>query len=164
MRQLNVLRKKIVLKDCIVKLAHLGFPLTLKDIEELVESFVNINNVETAKNILKYGGRRGHPVPDWTNLFIKRNNLSLKQATKLSVPRYNAIKNPFAVYHYCDILEEAIERLNFKDKPHLIWNCNESGLPHEPKNCQVVTEKGQNTILVRAFNIYIFLCFFESII
>ena len=46
---------------------------------------------------------------------------------------------------------EAIERLNLKNKPHLIWNCDESGLPHEPKKCQVVPEKGQNTILVRAF-------------
>ena len=57
------------LKDCILKSADLGFPLTLKDIGELVESFVNINNVETAKNILKY------------------------------VPRYNATKNPLVVYH-----------------------------------------------------------------
>ena len=147
MCQLNVLRKKIVLKDCIVKLAHLGVPLMLKDIEDLVESFVKINNVETAKNILKYGGRRGHPVPDWTNSFIKRNNLSLKQATKLSVPRYNAMENPLAVYHYYDILEEEIERLNFKDKPHLIWNCNESGLSHEPKNVRWLRRKARTLYL-----------------
>ena len=70
------------LKDCIVKLADLGFPLTLKDIGKLVESFVNINNVETAKNILKYRGRRGHPGPDWTNSFIKCNNLSLETSDK----------------------------------------------------------------------------------
>ena len=57
------------LKDCILKSADLGFPLTLKDIGELAESFVNISNVETAKNILKY------------------------------VPRYNATKNPLVVYH-----------------------------------------------------------------
>ena len=68
------------------------------------------------------------------------------------------------IYHYYDILEEAIKQLNLKDKPNLIWNCDESGLPHEPKKCQVIREKGQNTILVRVFNIYIFLSFFESII
>ena len=76
----------------------------------------------------------------------------------------DATKNPFVVYHYDDILEEAIERLNFKDKSHLIWNCDESGLLHEPKKCQVVKEKGQNTIVASVFNIYIFLYFFESII
>ena len=88
--------------------------------------FSKFNNVETAKNISKYGGCRGHPGLDWTNSFIKRNNLSLKQATKLIVPRYNVTKNPFVVYHYYYILEEAIERLNLKDKPHLIWNCDKS--------------------------------------
>ena len=60
----------------------------LKDIGELVESFVNINNIETAKKNLKYGGCRGHLGPDWTNSLIKCN-ISLKQATKLSVPRCN---------------------------------------------------------------------------
>ena len=40
------------LKDCIVKLADLGCPLTLKGTGELIESLVNINNAETAKNIL----------------------------------------------------------------------------------------------------------------
>ena len=107
--------------------------------------------------------RKGHPGPDWTNLIIKCNNLSLKQATKLSVPRYSATKSLFLVYHYYDIFEEAIKKLNLKDKPHLIWNCDESGLPHESKKCRVVLGKGQNTILVRVFNIYIFLLFSESI-
>ena len=46
------IKEKSELKDCIVKLADLGFPHTLKGIGELVESLVSINNVETAKNIL----------------------------------------------------------------------------------------------------------------
>ena len=78
----SVVEEESELKDCIVKLADLGFPLTLKDIGKLVESFVNINNVETAKNILKHRGCRGHPGPDWTNSFIKRNNLSLETSDK----------------------------------------------------------------------------------
>ena len=140
--------EEIELKECIVKLAELGFPLTLKDIGELVESFVSLNRIEHAKKIFKFGGRPGHPGPDWMNSFIKRNNLSLKQATKLSVPRYHATKNQFNIYHYYDILEETIDRLNLRNRPHLIWNCDESGLPHEPKKCKVITEKGQKTLLV----------------
>ena len=82
------------------------------------------------------------------NSFIKRKNLSLKQGTKLSVPRYNSTKNPFIIYHFYDILEETIDKLNIQNRPDLIWNCNESGLPHEPKKCNVITEKGQKTLLV----------------
>ena len=88
----------------------------------------------------------------WTRLdeFFHQTgqSLSLKQATKLSVPIYNATKNPFIIYHYYDILEETIERLNLRNRPHLIWNCDESGLPHEPKKCKVITGKGQKTLLV----------------
>ena len=108
--------EEIELKECIVKLAELGFPLTLKDIGELVESFVSVNRIEHAKNIFKFGGRPGHPGPDWMNSFIKQNNLSLKEATKSIVPRYNATKNPFIIYHYYDILEETIDRLNLRNR------------------------------------------------
>ena len=113
---------EIELKKCIVKLAELGFPHTLKDTGEPVESFVSVNCIEHAKKIFKFGGRHGHSGPDRMNSFIKRNNISLKQATKLSVPRYNATKNQFIIYYYYDILEETIDRLNLRNRPHLIWN------------------------------------------
>ena len=85
--------------------------------------------------------------------YLKRNNLSLKEATKLSSARYNATKNPFVIFHYFDILEEAIEKLKIRDRPDLIWNCDESGLPHESKKCQVISEKGQKTLQV-SFSIF----------
>ena len=147
----SVVEEESELKDCIVKLADLGFPLTLKDIGKLVESFVNINNVETAKIFSSIGDAEVILVPIGRIRLLNAIIFPLKQATKLSVPRSNAKKNPFLVCHYYNIHEEAIERLNLKNKPHLIWNCDESGLPHEPKKCQVVPEKGQNTILVRVF-------------
>ena len=37
------------------------------------------------------------PGPVWISLYMKRNNLSLKEATKLSIARYNATKNPFSI-------------------------------------------------------------------
>ena len=129
-------------------MAELGFLLTLKNIAELVESPVSVNSIEHAKKIIKFGGRPGHPGPDWMNSFFKRNNLSLKQATELSVPRYNATKNLFIIYHYSDILEQTIDQLNLRNSPHLIWNCDNSELPHEPKKCYMITEKGQKTLLV----------------
>ena len=129
-------------------MAELGFALSISDIGELVESFVLHNGMENTKARLKYGGGKGHPGPDWLKLFMKRNNLSLKEATKLCVARYNATKNPFIVYHFYDILEQTINDLGIENRPDLLWNCDESGLPHEPKKCKVVSEKGQNTLQV----------------
>ena len=129
-------------------MVELGFALSINDIGELVESFVLHNGMENAKARLKYGGRKGHPGPDWVKLFMKRNNLSLKEATKLCVDRYNATKNPFIVYHFYDILEQTINDLGIENRPDLLWNCDESGLPHEPKKCKVVSEKRQNTLQV----------------
>ena len=104
-------------------------------------------------NVSKHDGRPGFPGPDWMTSYLKRNNLSLKEATNLSSARYNATENPFVIFHYFDILEEAIEKLKIRDRPDLIWNCDESGLPHEPKKCQVISEKGQET-LSPFFNYY----------
>ena len=136
------------LRECIVQLASLGFGMRRKDIAELVESYVLHNDHERGKKILKYKKRPGYPGPDWLTSFIKKNNLSLKEATKLSRPRYNATKNPFVVYHYFDLLEKTISNLGLENKPEVIWNCDESGLPHEPKKLKIVSGKGQKTFQV----------------
>ena len=115
-----------------VTIADLGFALSIRDIGELVESFVCFNGLENVKLRLKYGGRKGHPGPDWINSFMKQNNFSLKEATKLCVARYNATKNPFVIYHFYDILEKTLTQLGI-ESPDLVWNCDESGRPHEPK-------------------------------
>ena len=79
---------------------------------------------------------------------MKRFNLSLKEATKLSRARYNATKNPFVVNHFYDLVEEKTKELNLENKPSSIWNMDESGLPHEPKKCKVISQKGQKTLQV----------------
>ena len=95
-----------------------------------------------------YKGRAGHPGSDWRETFLKRHNLSLKEATKLSSCRYNATKNPFIVNHYFDILEKTIKDLGIEGRPDLIWNVDESGLPHDPQKCRVISAKGQKTLQV----------------
>ena len=87
-------------------------------------------------------------MPDWINSFTKRQKFSLKEATKLSTARYNATKNPFIVNHYYNILEKTIQNLGLNDRPDLIWNVDESGLPYEPKKCHVISAKGQKTLQV----------------
>ena len=126
----------------------LGFAPTLSDIREIVTDYVNINKKEKAQKTFHYKNLKVSPTGDWISLFIKQQNLSLKNATKLSKPCQNATKNPFIINHWFDILEETIENLGLKECPDLIWNVDESGVPHEPKKCKVVSLKGQPTLQI----------------
>ena len=126
----------------------LGFAPTLSDIREIVTDYVNIDEKEKAQKTFHYKKLKGSPGKDWITLFMKRQNLSLKNATKLSKPCQNATKNPFIINHWFDILEESIENLGLKECPDLIWNVDESGVPHEPKKCKVVSLKRQPTLQI----------------
>ena len=134
------------LKGYIVTMAGLGFALSVCDVGELVESFVSFNELKDAKLRLKFKGRQGHPDPDWISSYMKRNNLSLKDAMKLSVARYNTTKK--SAYHipFYDILQNTLKELGTENGPDLFSNCDESGLPHEPKKFKVISEKGQKTL------------------
>ena len=112
------------------------------------------NDHDRGKKILKHKGCPGYPGPDWLKDFIGRNKLSLKEATKLSVCRYNATKNPFIIYNYFDIVEETINKLGLADRPDLIWNCDESGMPSEPRKCRVVSAKGQKILQVNMHSFF----------
>ena len=69
----------------------------------------------------------------------------MRDAAKLCRPSYNATKNLFAVYHYFDLLEKSITNLRLQNKPQVIWDCDKSGLLHEPKKIKIVSAKGQRT-------------------
>ena len=53
------------LKQCIVVLAILGFGMQIKDVAQLVESYVQHNNYEKGEKVLKFKERPGYPGPDW---------------------------------------------------------------------------------------------------
>lgn len=149
------------LVETIVTFATLGFGMTTRDIGELVESYVEHNNHRRGLTTFNYRGRKGYPGPDWINSFIASNNLSSKQATTLSTARYNATKNPFLIYGYYDLIADTVKNMGIENKPHLYWNCDESGLPHEPKKLKVVSRKGQKTLLVSSlfnyfYNIFVY--------
>ena len=121
------------LKNCVIDMAELGFAPTLSDIRELVTDYVNENNHLKRKEIFSDKGVSGSPGPDWIASFMKMSGLSLKNATKLSKAHNNATKNPFIINHWYNLLEESIDKLGLGDRPDLIWNADESGLPSEPK-------------------------------
>lgn len=123
--------------------------MTMRDIGELVYSYVEHNDHQRAKKVFHYGGRIGYPGPDWIkNCLMKKGQLSAKQATTLSCARYSATKNPFIINNFYDLLEKTVDDLQLKDRPDLIWNCDESGLPHEPSKLKIISKRGQKTLLV----------------
>ena len=139
------------LVETITVLADLGFGMTKRDIGELVHSFVEHNNHVRGKKTFSCRGIKGYPGPDWVNKFIINENLSVKKVTTLSTSRYNATKNPFIIKHFYDLLEKSVSDLGLHERPDLIWNCDESGLPHEPSKLTIISRKGQKTLLVRNF-------------
>ena len=136
------------LKNCITDMAAIGFAPTISDIREIVRDYVLANDHGRAKKVFDYKGVKGCPGPNWVSNFIRKNKLSLKEATKLCTARHNATKNPFIVNHWFDILEKTVDDLGIRERLDLIWNADESGLPHEPKKCKVVSGKGQKTLQI----------------
>ena len=83
--------------------------MTVKDVGELVHSYVEHNDHQRAKKTVHFLGRLGYPDPDWIKQFMKKKNLSAKQATiSTSSARYNTTKNWFIIFHLYDLLEKTI--------------------------------------------------------
>ena len=131
------------LREMIADLASLGFAPTLSDVQDLVRHYVFENDVKAAKKVLKFNGVIGSPGPDWLTKFLKDENLSLKDATKLSKERHNATRNPFIIYRFYDMPQKTVNELGLENRADLICNCDETGMPHEPKKCKVISVKGE---------------------
>ena len=72
--------------------------------------------------------------------------MSLKKANIISSARTSATSNPFIIYDFYDVLERLMREKKFK--PKQVWNCDESGFPHDPLKCRVVIIKGKTAYKV----------------
>ena len=122
------------LTECIATMCTLGFSPTKDQIKDLVKEYVEGHNIKTPFN-------NNRPGKDWIRLFMNRNKLSLKKANMISSARKSATSNPFVIYDFYDVIEKIIKENNLG--PKQIWNCDESGFPHDPSKCMSVTVKGQ---------------------
>lgn len=91
-----------------VTITEVGFALSVCNIAKLVESFVCFNDLRNVKLYLKYRERKGCPRLDWINPFLKQNNLSLKEAAKLSAAQYIAIKYSITIFWFASSNSEKI--------------------------------------------------------
>ena len=122
------------LAKCIGTICKVGFSPTCSQIKDLVKEYVEIHQIDTPF-------RNNRPGKDWLRGFILRNNLSLKKANMISSARKSATSNPFVIFDFYDVIEKIIEEKNLKAEN--IWNCDESGFPHDPQKCRVVSVKGE---------------------
>ena len=117
-----------------VLLCKLGFSPTKIDIQNLVKNYVVEHNLKTPF-------KNNCPGKDWIREFMNRNNLSLKKANMISSARKSSTANPFIIYDFYDVIENIITENNLSAAQ--IWNCDESGFPHDPAKCMSIGPKGE---------------------
>ena len=59
-------------------------------------------------------------------------------------------------------MEKSVRDLGLPERPDLIWNCDESDLPHEPSKLTIISRKDKKTLLVRIFFLYLLLSYSTS--
>ena len=126
--------EEALLAEVVRTLCRIGFSPTRENMKDLVKEYVNEHNIANPF-------KDNRPGKDWVRLFMGRNNLSMKKANMISSARKSATANPFIIHDFFDVLEEIMKEK--KLKPEQIWNCDESGFPHDPQRCKVVSAKGE---------------------
>lgn len=113
-----------------------GFGLNKGEIQDLIQSYVQENNIQTPF-------KNGRPGNDWYLRFQKRHNLTIKKPEALEKTRREITSDPFIIYDFFEKCKSEMTRLNLLDKPGHIYNLDESGFVSDPTRTKVVTEKGQ---------------------
>ncbi len=110
--------------------SEIGYPRTRKNVICLVQRILE----EKGKDInLSYG---------WWEGFKRRHpGISLRSAEELSQYRARACTRD-VFRKYFDLLEETMEENDILLKPTQIFNCDETGMPLDPKPPKVVVPKG----------------------
>lgn len=118
------------LASFILQIAKIGYPRNKAQILALVQQIIESKGI---KAIVSNG---------WWESFLQRHSqLSLRSAIPLSMKRAIAT-DPEMFQQYFDILEECLLQNAIFDKPTVIFNCDETGLPLNPTCGKVVTKVG----------------------
>ena len=114
----------------ILEAAKIGFTRTRKDIMSLVQTTVNAKG----KNITISSG--------WWDGFKKRHpQVFLRMAEHLASNCASSC-TPDVLNNYFDLLEKTIHDNDLLAKPNQIFNCDETGMPLDPKPSRVLVSKG----------------------
>ena len=76
--------------------------------------------------------------------FLDSHRLVLKKPSLLEQSRDSALRDPFLIYEFFDLLEKAVDSLGLRDKPAHIYNLDETSVFTDPTRHKVVAERGVN--------------------
>lgn len=120
--------------DGLKEMEKCGLGLSRKHIMSLVGDFIRSNNMQTPF-------KDGSPKSDWLHEFMKRNQLSVKKTQSVEIGRRRCI-DPFVINGYFDLLEKTVVQLGLENKPHLIFNLDETAFSRDPSKTKIVGEVG----------------------
>lgn len=107
-----------------------GYPLTSKEVKLLVSNYIKRNGIITRF-------KDDYPGKEWFRGFKRRHKLSLKMPQSVELARKKAC-NPFTVYNYFELLEQATQELGLTDKPQCLYNLDETSFCSDPTKTKVV--------------------------
>lgn len=118
------------LASFLVRSAGIGYPHTKKEVFTLVQQILTKKGVEA--NVTN----------GWWERFRSRHpNITTRVAVPLSVARAKA-SDPVVLEGYFDMLEECLKENKIFDKPGFIFNCDETGIPLNPRCMKVIDQVG----------------------
>ena len=118
----------------LLKCARMGYPKSCKQVTAIVQSIVNAKNMNVEVST------------GWWARFKKRHpNLSLRTAAPLCIPRLQA-QDPDVLNSYFNELEKTLREYDILDEPSSIFNCDESGMPLNPKPLKTIHERGSKHV------------------
>jgi hypothetical protein len=91
------------------------------------------------------------PSKEWFNGFKKRHSLSIRRAEKLGSSRARMM-NPVVVNNYFVDLESIFDDLKLSEKPHCVWNCDETGRNFEHSPVRVIADKKERNVVGKTSN------------
>ncbi|KAJ8953804.1 hypothetical protein NQ318_006651 [Aromia moschata] len=106
---------------------------------DLVGQYVKTNNLKTPF-------RDGIPGKDWLLFYMKRHKLTVKKPENVEIARRKSV-DPFIINNYFDLVLEASKNLGIENKPHLVWNLDETSFCSDPSKTKVVDEIEENAKL-----------------
>ena len=124
------------LASFLIQTSKIGYPHTKSQLFALVQQMIDNKGIRaTVSN-------------GWWERFVGRNpQLSLRSAVPLSMARAMATDSD-VISKYFDILEDCLTQNSILDKPGIIFNCDETGLPLNPKCTKIVDKTGSKKTLL----------------
>lgn len=125
----------------LIKCSRIGYPHTRLQVISIVQQVVDSKYSDSKYSDSKYSDPPT-VTHGWWERFVQRHpNLSLRTPAPLSFVRAMATDNE-CLNQYFDLLQKTLKDNDIFDKATSIFNCDESGLPLNPKSQKVVVEAG----------------------